>query len=118
MDSKRYCGIVFIGAGSSWAYAATPVKAAQDAARIARQDWKVKDGQRLGVLVYDLEGHDGWYAVGCQVHATPSKKKLEPVLITAIEVEAPYCKVTFEAIGIKKPVPVRRCNCAECVAAR
>lgn len=61
-----YCGIVFIGGGSSWSYAATPEDAAEKAAKRCKRDWKhmykFKRKQPFVLNVYDTKEVDGWYA--------------------------------------------------------
>ena len=63
-----YCGICYIGGGSTWAYAATPAQAAVKAAKQCVQDWKslfkFEKGQYLGVCIYDMKKHEGWYSEG------------------------------------------------------
>lgn len=65
-DEKSYCGIIFIGGGSSWAWGSTPEQVANDAAKICKRDWKgffnFEKGKTLKVNIYDMVGHNGWYA--------------------------------------------------------
>jgi hypothetical protein len=66
MNNQDFCGIVFIGGGSSWHYAATKEEAAQKAAKQAKSDWKTlfkfKRKQEFKVAVYDTSKCDGWWA--------------------------------------------------------
>lgn len=61
-----YCGIVFVGAGSSWGYAMSPEEAAQKAAKRCKRDWKAlikfKRKHTFVVHVYDTSKVEGWYA--------------------------------------------------------
>lgn len=65
MANKDYCGIVFIGGGSSWAWGATPEDCAKSAAKQCRNDWgryfDIPAG-KIKVNVYDMRGRDGWEA--------------------------------------------------------
>ena len=80
----RYCGIVFIAGGSSWAWAVTPEEAAIKAAKCCRKDWgrmyKIPKGE-LDVNIYDMKYHDGWDATGEGVFSTTTNEKLEPIQI-------------------------------------
>lgn len=64
--SQDFCGIVFIGGGSSWAYSGSIEEAAKLAAKIAKKDWKsifkFKRKQEFTVNVYDCTNTNGWYA--------------------------------------------------------
>lgn len=64
--SKDYCGIVFIGGGSSWAWADTKEAAALNAAKQCKKDWKslydFKKEQEFKVCVYAMKDREGWYA--------------------------------------------------------
>lgn len=64
MSSKRYCGIVFIGGGSSWAWADTPEKAAAAAAKQCKKDWGryYAFQDKIKVNVFDMKDHEGWEA--------------------------------------------------------
>lgn len=79
-DQKRYCGIVFIGGGSSWAWAPTPEEAAEGAARIAKSDWKqlfkFKRKQPFKVCIYDMLNREGWYATDAGVFDQQTKERL------------------------------------------
>lgn len=63
-SGKEYCGIVFIGGGSSWAWADTPEKAAKNAAKQCKKDWGryFEFTEPINVNVYDMRDHDGWEA--------------------------------------------------------
>lgn len=68
--AQDYCGIVFIGGGSSWAYAATPEAAAKAAAKQCAKDWsglfgKFSKVRPLRVNILDMRAHDGWSASTC-----------------------------------------------------
>lgn len=80
MSKQDYCGIVFIGGGSSHAWAATPEAAAQQAAKTCKQDWsglfKFKKRQEFKVCVYDMRKHSGWYADHSGVYSSDTNKKL------------------------------------------
>ncbi len=59
----RYCGIIFIGSGSSWGWADTPEEAAKIAAKSCKADWG--DIYKIGKMVvhiYDMKNHEGWEA--------------------------------------------------------
>jgi len=62
----RFCGIVFIGGGSSWAWGTTPEEASLKAAKLCKRDWKsyfkFKRKQEFNVSIYDMTKHEGWYA--------------------------------------------------------
>jgi hypothetical protein len=63
MKDKDFCGIVFIGAGSSWAYGATPEAAAKAAAKRVKADWgKYYKVAEANVNVFDTSSVDGWEA--------------------------------------------------------
>jgi hypothetical protein len=66
MKDKDFCGIVFIGAGSSWSYGATPEVAAKAAAKRVKADWgryfKLDKGTEINVNVFDTATVDGWEA--------------------------------------------------------
>ena len=90
MKSKRFCGIVFIGGGSSWAYAESPDKAAAAAAKTCKKDWKTlfefEFKQELKVCVYDMKQHEGWYADHSGVFDQDTHEKipmLEVMTVTA-----------------------------------
>ena len=62
---KNYCGIVFLGGGSSWAWGEDIKETAKAAAKKARKDWRhffniPENG--ITVRVFDMTDHDGWYA--------------------------------------------------------
>lgn len=79
-SSKDYCGIIFIGGGSSWAWGPTPEAAAKTAARICKSDWKVhfkfEKRQEFTVNVYDMREHSGWYADHSGVYAHGTNTRL------------------------------------------
>lgn len=84
VDKRRYCGIVFIGHGSSYCYAATEQEAAEGAAKFAKADWskvyQFKRRDTLVVLVYDMKDHTGWYAdTPGVVKSHNSGQEMEPV---------------------------------------
>ena len=68
-SDKDYCGIIFIGGGSTHAYGPTPQAAAEKAAEWCKRDWKTlfafKKQEEFKVCVYDMKLHDGWYADCC-----------------------------------------------------
>jgi len=82
VDPKHYCGIVFIGGGSSWCYAPTIDGAAQKAARQCRADWsslfKFEKKQPFTVNVYDMTEHSGWHASAEGVFAQGTNIRLTP----------------------------------------
>lgn len=64
-SNKDYCGIIFIGGGSSYAYADSPAKAAKLVAKTCRQDWKhlyrFKRKHHFIVNIYDTaDPCTGW----------------------------------------------------------
>ena len=64
MTNKDYCGIVFIGGGSAWAWAGSPEDAAKAAAKQCRKDWgRYYDLKgKVKVNIYDMRKHEGWEA--------------------------------------------------------
>ena len=66
MNDKNYCGIIFIGTGSSWSWGSTPEEAAQKAAKQCKRDWRsmfeFKRQQPFKVNVIDMREREGWYA--------------------------------------------------------
>lgn len=89
-DPKRYCGIVFIGGGSSWLYGPKVEGLAVKAAKLAKEDWggifKFDKRQKLNVVIVDTLGYDGWFAnAGEGIFGT--KKGNEPVKLEPLKVE-------------------------------
>ena len=85
-----YCGIVFIGGGSSWAYADSPEKAAEKAAKFCKSDWKslfkFKRKQEFSVCVYDMKAHEGWYATGGGVYDQDTKEEIPLLEVISVTV--------------------------------
>lgn len=83
-----YCGIIYIGGGSSWAYGATPKEAAVKAAKTCKSDWKsvfkFDKHQEFTVCIYDMKEHDGWYAQMGGVYDKETKAEIP--LVKTIEV--------------------------------
>jgi len=92
MKTSKYdfCGIVFIGGGSSWAYAATPEEAAALAAKQCKRDWKhiytFKRKQELKVCIYDMREHDGWYADYTGVHDKETNEVIPMLRVETVTV--------------------------------
>lgn len=89
--SKDYCGIIFIGGGSSYAWAATPEEAAKIAAKTCKSDWsslfKFKRRHEFSVNVYDMRKHDGWAADTINgVYDTKTKEPLKVLKVIKVEV--------------------------------
>lgn len=88
--SKDYCGIIFIGGGSSFAWGASPEEAAKIAAKTCKQDWKslfkFKRRQEFSVNIYDTRKSDGWWADSSGVYDTKTKERLPYVKTIKIEV--------------------------------
>lgn len=90
-NSHDYCGIVFIGGGSSWAYGSTPDEAAKKAAKICKADWgrhfDIKRGQKMPVNVYDMKKHDGWVADTMHGVIDPdTKERIERVDVITVTI--------------------------------
>ena len=89
-DPKRYCGIVFIGGGSSWFYAATIDEAAKKAAIQCKQDWKslfkFEKKQELNVVVVEMTDHSGWYSNGDGVRSSDTKQIIKPTKVVKVVV--------------------------------
>lgn len=89
-QDKDFCAIVFIGGGSSWAWAPSKEEAATKAAKQCKRDWKTlyqfKRKHEFKVCVYDMKDHDGWYADYRGVF--DSKTKQEIPLLEVVEVTA------------------------------
>ena len=81
-EEKLYCGIVFIGTGSSWAYGDTPEKAAKAAAKLCRRDWGrlfKLDDQPIKVNVIDMTDHEGWFADHRGIYADGTDEPIEVI---------------------------------------
>ena len=89
-NTKDYCGICFIGGGSSWAYAATPQEAAIKAAKQCKRDWKTlykfNRKHELEVCIYDMKKHDGWYADHRGVFDSESKQEIPLLEVLTVTV--------------------------------
>jgi len=90
MENKDFCGIVFIGAGSSWAYDNSPEGAAKKAGRQCKRDWrglfKFKRKQELKVCIYDMKNHNGWYADYEGVFDTDTHEKIPLLQVEKVQV--------------------------------
>jgi len=92
LDDKRYCAIVFIGGGSSWAWGAGPPdEVAKRAAKLAKSDWsalfKFEKKQPFRVVVFDMKDHSGWYAdAPGQVKSRDTNERLTPVATVNVTV--------------------------------
>ena len=60
----NYCGIVFVGGGSSWAYNPDKDEAVKKAVKQAKRDWKDLHsfGETIKVVLIDMTNRNGWYA--------------------------------------------------------
>ena len=60
----NYCGIVFVGGGSSWAYDSKREEAVKRAVKQAKKDWKDLHsfGETIKVVLIDMTNRNGWYA--------------------------------------------------------
>ena len=60
----NYCGIVFVGGGSSWAYDSDRGEAVKRAVKQAKKDWKDLHsfGETIKVVLIDMTNRNGWYA--------------------------------------------------------
>lgn len=84
VDQKRYCGVVFIGGRSSWAYAPTVEAAAKGAVKVLIQDWKhlfkFKKGDEIPVYILDMKDHAGWIAnAPGEFCSTTTKQPIPPI---------------------------------------
>lgn len=91
MAAKDYCGIIFIGGGSSWSWAPTVELAAQQAAKTCKRDWKsmFKFAKRheFTVNVYDMREHDGWVADTVNgVCDSKTHEQLKPLQVVKVTV--------------------------------
>ena len=61
---SNYCGIVFVGGGSSWAYNSDRDEAVKRAVKQAKRDWKDYHsfGETIKVVLIDMTNRNGWYA--------------------------------------------------------
>lgn len=61
---SNYCGIVFVGGGSSWAYNSNRDEAVKRAVKQAKRDWKDYHsfGETIKVVLIDMTNRNGWYA--------------------------------------------------------
>lgn len=89
MAAKDYCGIIFIGGGSSYAWAPTVEEATTRAAKTCKRDWgsmfKFAKRQEFTVNVYDMRKHDGWAADTVNgVYDSTTKKPLKPLQIVKV----------------------------------
>ena len=88
--SKDFCGIVFIGGGSSWAYAGSPKEAAQLAGKCCKADWKslfkFAAKQNFTVNVFDMKTRKGWYADHRGVFDSTTKKRIPVLEVVAVVV--------------------------------
>lgn len=89
-SKKDYCGIVFIGGGSSHSWAPTPEEAAKQAAKTCKRDWrslyKFKRQQEFSVNVYDMREHDGWWADHSGVYDSKTKVLIPVLKVIKVEV--------------------------------
>jgi len=91
LDNRRFCGIVFIGGGSSWMWGATQDEVSTGAAKLAKSDWsalfKFEKKQPFRVFVFDMEKHSGWYAdAPGVVKSLDTNERLTPVAIVNVTV--------------------------------
>lgn len=88
--SREFCGIVFIGGGTSWAYADTKADAAIAAAKRAKSDWKsmftFKKTEMFKVNIFDTANSDGWYADYRGVFDDTTKEPLPLVEVMEVTV--------------------------------
>ncbi len=63
-NDKSYCGIIFVGTGSTWHWGSTPEEAAKETAKWARKDWGAwyKFPKTLKIMILDMRERNGWYA--------------------------------------------------------
>jgi len=82
MSDLKYLAIIFLGGGSSWAYAPTIKKAADDAARILARDWGhlFNFEGPVPVNVYNVEDYDGHYSDHRGVFGTKSDEDEDTLL--------------------------------------
>ena len=61
---SNYCGIVFVGGGSSWAYDSNQDQAVKKAVKQAKRDWRDYHsfGETIKVVLVDMTKRNGWYA--------------------------------------------------------
>jgi len=83
----NYCGIVFIGGGSSWAHADDKQIAAQKAAEQAKRDWgkvyKFPLWQEFKVCMYDMSDVESWHADHTGVYNTQTLEEVPMIEIIA-----------------------------------
>lgn len=86
--SYDYCGIVFIGGGSSHAWAATPEAAAERAAKTCKSDWssfyRFKRKQPFDVNVFDMRERDGWYADTHGVYDSRTREQIKALHVAKV----------------------------------
>lgn len=82
--ARDYCGIIFIGGGSSWAWGSSPEDCAKAAAKQCRKDWgKYFDipAGKIKVNVYDMRSSEGWEADDRGVVDSTTGEKLTRVAL-------------------------------------
>ena len=73
---KNYCGIIFIGSGSSWAWGATPEEAVEKTAKTCRVDWQIPKEYILNVNILDMRERDGWEATTDGIFDTDTGERI------------------------------------------
>ena len=85
-----FCGIVFIGGGSSWVYASSPEDAATKAAKQCKRDWKslfeFERQHEFKVCIYDMKEHNGWYADHRGVFDKETNKEIPLMRVDSVTV--------------------------------
>ena len=87
MNGKNYCGIVFVGGGSSWAYNSNKEEAVKRAVKQVKKDWKDLHsfGDTIKVVLIDMTNRNGWYADHNGIFEYDTKKEITDFEVLTVE---------------------------------
>ena len=84
---SNYCGIVFVGGGSSWAYNSDRDEAVKRAVKQAKRDWKDYHsfGKTIKVVLIDMTNRNGWYADHSGIFESETKEEITDFEVVTVQ---------------------------------
>jgi hypothetical protein len=84
---SNYCGIVFVGGGSSWAYNSNRDEAVKRAVKQAKRDWKDYHsfGETIKVVLIDMTNRNGWYADYSGIFEYETKEEITDFEVVTVQ---------------------------------
>jgi hypothetical protein len=84
---SNYCGIVFVGGGSSWAYNSDRDEAVKRSVKQAKRDWKDYHsfGETIKVVLIDMTNRNGWYADHSGIFEYETKEEITDFEVVTVQ---------------------------------